>query len=120
MSRLNMTSSIQPFSTTTPLNPTFTALGSDTGVQWSNTGREVLAIQCATGDATTATENVGVTVLGQAVEPFTASVPVTTTTPIFLGPFSASFNQTDGLNSVYIDFAASTGISVAVLQMPGV
>lgn len=115
MARQSLT--IQPFTKQALLNPTYAA-ASGTGCQWQNTGREVLAIINGS-TASTATINFGVTVEGQAVAAFTQALPTSNTTPQFLGPFSpAHFTQADG--NIYIDLSSVTGLTLAVLQLPGV
>lgn len=89
-----------------------------TGVQWSNTGREILLVNLGS-TATTETQNIGVSVLGQAVAVLSQTPTVSTITPY--GPFPSVFNQpSSGTNQVYIDFSSVTGLTVALLQMPGV
>jgi len=94
------------------------ALGSATGVQWSNTGREVLIVQVG-GTPTVVTENIGTTVLGQAVT--APTVNLAATTYYVLGPYPSQFNQpSSGTNQVFLDFSSSTAVSVALVQMQGV
>lgn len=114
-----MTALIQPFTKQTILNPTYTALTGFTGFQWSNTGREIVAIING-ATASTYTINVGATVLGQAVTAFTGNLPTSNTAPQFFGPFPSQFNQTDGLNSIFFDVGTVTTVTVAILQLPGV
>lgn len=120
MARLNMTSLIQQFPKTgTILNPTYTAVAANTGIQWSSTGKEVLAIING-ATASTYTINYAPVYGGAVVTPITASCPTSNTAPQFLGPFGAAFTENDGLYSVYIDFSVGTTVTVAVLQLPGV
>lgn len=108
----------QPLTKTTLLNPTYDTLSAVTGVSFPNTGREFLAIINGS-TASTATVNLGVTVEGQSVTPFTEVLPTSNTAPQFLGPFPPShFNQSDG--TVHIDLSSITGLTVALLQLPGV
>lgn len=119
MARNNMTSLIQPFTRQVQLNPTYTALTGFTGFQWSNTGREIVAIING-ATASTYTINIGTTIEGQAVAAFTGSLPTSNTAPVFYGPFPRDFNQNDGLNSIYFDVGTVTSVTVAILQMVGV
>lgn len=119
MARLNMTSLIQQFTKQTPMRATYTALTGYTGFQWSNTGREIIAIING-ATASTYTENIGATVLGQAVTAFTGNLATSNTDPQFFGPYSTQFNQNDGLNSFYFDVGTVTTVTVAILQFPGV
>jgi hypothetical protein len=102
---------------TTLLNPTYSSLSGVTGIQWQNTGKEVLAIINGS-TASTATINLAVTVEGQAVTPFSVTLPTSNTTPQLLGPFDRNYTQADG--NIYIDLSSITGVTVAVLQLPGV
>lgn len=102
---------------TTLLNPTYSSLSGVTGIQWQNTGRELLAIINGS-TASTGTVNLAVTVQGQTVTPFSVTLPTSNTTPQFLGPFGSAFTQADG--NIYIDLSSITGVTVAVLQVPGV
>jgi hypothetical protein len=120
MARLNMSSLIQAFPKTgTALAPTFTALTGSTGIQWSSTGREVLAIING-ATASNYTINYAPAYGGAVVTPITAACPTSNTAPVFLGPFNAYFTQNDGNNDIYIDFSSVATVTVAVLQMPGV
>jgi len=108
----------QPCTKTTLLNPTYASLSAVTGIEWQNTGKEVLAIINGS-TASTATINLASTVEGQTVTPFTAALPTSNTAPQFLGPFNPShYNNPDG--NIYIDLSSITGVTVAVLQIPGV
>lgn len=120
MARLNMNSLIQPFTKTASLfNPTFTALTGSTGLYWSNTGRETLwIINGAT--ASNYTINYGPVYGSAVVTPITAAAPVANTAAQCLGPFPTSFNQNDGLNSIFIDFSSVVSVTVAVVQFVGV
>lgn len=106
----------QPFTKTALLNPTYQSLTGFTGVQWQNTGREVLAvINGAT--ASTATLNIGSTIEGQAVTPFTVVLPTNNTVPQFLAPLDHYFTQPDG--NIYVDLSSVATVTVALLQLPG-
>lgn len=94
------------------------ALGSASGVQWSNTGRELLYVSVGT-TPTVVTENIGATVLGQAVTAPTVNLAASTV--YLLGPYPSAYNQpSTGSNQVYLDFSVSTNVSVALVQMQGV
>jgi hypothetical protein len=116
MARQSLT--LQSFTKQALFNPTYTNPAGATGVQWQNTGREVLAIING-ATPSTATINFGVTVEGQPVTAYSTPLPTSNTTPQFLGPFSpAHFNNPDG--NIYIDLSSVTGLTLAVLQEPGV
>lgn len=99
------------------LTPTYTVLTGFTGIQWSSTGREVLAIVNG-ATASNYTVNYVPVFGGAVVTPITGACPVSNTAPEFLGPFGNYFTQVDG--DVYVDFSSVVTVTVAVLQMPGV
>lgn len=122
MARYNFSlqGTVQPLTRQTGLRLTYQAMTGFTGFQFSNTGREVVAIING-ATASNYTINIGTTVEGQAVAAFgPTALPVSNTDPIFFGPFPSDFNQKDGLNSIYIDLSSVTTVTVAVLQMVGV
>ena len=100
------------------LVPTFTSLGSNTGMTFQNTGKELILV-ATTGNGTTVTEKIGSTVQGQSVTAPTVTVQATTPTPEILGPFPSDYNAPGG-NTVELDFSSSTGVSVAVIRFQGV
>lgn len=116
MARLPLTA--QPFTKQgTLLTPTYTALTGSTGLSFQNTGREVVAfINGATGS--NATVNFASTPLGQTITPFTVALPTSNTAPQFLGPFPSQMTDVNG--NVNIDLSSVTGLTAAVLQLPGV
>jgi hypothetical protein len=114
MARQTLT--VQQFAKTAFLAPTFAAV-TGTGVQWQNTGKEKLAVLNG-ATASTATINLPPGYAGQAVTPFTAPLPTSNALPQYLGPFDRAFNQADG--NIYIDLSSVTGVTVALLQDPGV
>src|SRR5579883_2394552 len=59
----------------------YQAMTGYTGVSWSNTGREILLVNLG-ATATTETENIGVSVLGQAVTALTVTPGTSAITPI--------------------------------------
>jgi hypothetical protein len=92
------------------------ALGANTGVTWSNTGRESLFVQVG---ATTSTCSIaiGTTIEGQAVAPLT---PVLVANSInVIGPFPTDEESSNGMISVAFGTPANvTGVSL--LQSVGV
>lgn len=94
------------------------ALGANTGVQWSNTGRELLIVQVGTS-ATVVTNNIGITVLGQSVTAPTVNLSASTT--YILAAYPSAYDQpSTGTNQVFVDFSVQTNVSVMLAQMPGV
>lgn len=116
MTLLNLTPAQQP--SATGLVPTYTSLGSNTGVTFTNTGHEWVEV-VTTGTTTMVTEKIGRTVQGQAVTSPTTNVAATTPAPVKFGPFPTDYNQ-PGTTTVELDFSASTGVSVALFKLPGV
>lgn len=100
------------------LNPTYATLTGATGISFPNTGHEVVAVINGS-TASTATVNFAGAPLGQTITPFSVALPTSNTTPQFLGPFHPTqFNDANG--NVNIDLSSVTGLTVAVLQIPGV
>lgn len=115
MARLALTPQIAGYN---GVVPSYQAMTGFTGVQWSNTGREVLFVSLG-ATATTETENIGVSVLGQAVTAL-SQTPGTSTITLY-GPFPSVFNQpSSGTNQIYIDFSSVASLTVALIQIPGV
>lgn len=122
MARLNLSNPnlVQKFTGPTGLlTVTFTALTGFTGVQWSSTGRDVLAI---VNGATASNYTLSYApVYGTAVvTPITAACPVSNVVPQFLGPFPSAFTQNDNLSSIFVDFSSVVTVTVAVITLPGV
>lgn len=120
MARYNFSQAgtIQPFTRQTGLRGTYQAMTGFTGFQWSNTGREIVAIING-ATASNYTINIGTTIEGQAVAAMTGALPTSNTDPILFGPFNRDFQQNDGLNSIYIDLSSVVTVTVAIFQMPG-
>ncbi|MGH3438868.1 MAG: hypothetical protein ACRDRN_20655 [Sciscionella sp.] len=115
MARLALTPQIAGYNGVT-LN--YQAMTGFTGVQWSNSGREILLVNLG-ATATTGTENIGVSILGQAVTPLSETPSISMITPY--GPFPSVFNQpSSGTNQIWIDFSSVVTLTVALLQIPGV
>jgi hypothetical protein len=105
-------------SSATGLVPSYTSLGTNTGLTFPNTGREWIEV-VTTGTTTTVTEKIGKTVQGQTPPGIAVVIAATTPAPVKLGPFPADFNL-PGTSTVELDFSANTGVSVALFRMPGV
>jgi hypothetical protein len=96
----------------------FTALTGYTGVSWNSSGREILVVSIG-ATATTLTGNIGSSVLGQAVTPFTWSPASSAVT--YYGLFPSTFNEpSSGTNAIWIDFSQVVNVSVQLLQIQGV
>lgn len=112
---------LTPNSTSTTIasiaTSTVSGVGSPNGVLVTNTGASVLVV-VSTGTTTTLTVLVGTTVLGQAAASFSVVLPSVAGTYI-VGPFNSAVNQ-PGLGVVAVDFSSITGITVGVMQLPGV
>jgi hypothetical protein len=107
----------QTFTKDALLNPTYSALTGSTGISFPWSPQAVVGIING-ATASTATINLGVTVEGQSVTPFSVALPTSNTAPQFLGPFSSRHAQADG--NVYIDLSSVATVTAAVLQLPGV
>ena len=90
------------------------AAPADTSLEFTNSGREILFVSAQTGATDlTVQVNIGSTVLGQDVEPFTA-VSVAAGSIWAFGPFDT---PVDGQNSaVTVTLSATTDVTVALLQ----
>jgi hypothetical protein len=86
-------------------------------LQFSNTGREVLAV-AAGSTSETVTVDIGTTVLGQAVTNFT-TVNLTNAHTVLFGPFHSVIDQPGG-STVQVVLSTTTAITVALLQFVGV
>ena len=103
----------------TLFNPTFTALTGFTGLQFPNTGKEMVEIING-ATASSYTVNVGATVGGHAVAADGPTpLPTNNTAPVRLGPFPTYYNQ-PGTTLVKIDFTSVATVTAAVTQTPGV
>lgn len=121
MSRKDFTGLVQPENGAGGVlfNPTYAALTGFTGIQFPNTGKEVVEIING-ATASTYTVNVGGSVPGHTTVPDgPTACPVSNTAPQRLGPFPSYYNQ-PGTNLVQIDFSVVTTVTVAVTQRPGV
>lgn len=122
MARKDFTGSVQPANGPgapgTLFNPAFTALTGFTGLQFPNTGREVVEIING-GTASNYTINIGGTLGGHTVAADTGALPTSNTAPVRLGPFPSYYNQ-PGTNIVQIDFSSVATVTAAVTQTPGV
>jgi len=98
--------------------PTYTSLGSNTGLTFTNDGKSWVEV-VTTGTATTVTEKVGRKVQNQTVTSPTTNVAATTPAPVKFGPYPSDFNQ-PGTQTVELDFSSSVGVSVALFRLPGV
>jgi len=89
-------------------------LGSNTGVTWQNTGREVLLITVGSGGST-CTIPIGTTVEGQAVSSLTPTLTASTTE--LIGPFPT--DEESGGN-ITVNFGTPANVTVALVQYVGV
>jgi len=104
MARKDMTALVQlPADAHTLLNPTYTALSGFTGMQWQNTGREMVWIING-ASACNYTINIGAKIVGQTVTPFgPTALPTNNTAGRSLGPFSAVHLTHPDLTTVIAD-----------------
>ena len=108
--------------TPTDLTAALTAspLGSNTGVTFPNTGREIVIVQTNATGASIQTSDIGTTVQGQTV-PGIASPSQAASDISIYGPYPSQFDKQDGTDDVEIDFGTEADIAgVVVLRLPGV
>lgn len=79
-----------------------------------NTGTELLAV-AAGGSVVTVSEWIGTTIEGQPADPRTVSLAAGKVS--LLGPWPRVYDQQDF--TVHLSFSDNTGVSAALLQMPG-
>ncbi|NUQ95291.1 MAG: hypothetical protein HOY79_01570 [Streptomyces sp.] len=121
MANLSLTATAFPKTgASAPLNLTslLTAgsLGANTGVTWSNTGREILCVQLG-ASASTCQILIGTTIEGQAVASLT---PTLVTSAInVIGPFPSDEQGPGGVMTVTFGTPANV-TGVALLQFIGV
>lgn len=84
------------------------------GLAFQNTGRELVHVKKAAGSDVVVSTLTPQVVDGLAVPSRTCTV--TAAEERFLGPWPASYNQSDG--KVYMDFDTVTGVTLAVIRMP--
>lgn len=102
----------------TGLSPTFTSAIAD-GHAFANSGRTLLRVKNSDAASKTVTLLIPTTVDGVALVNGGRQVTVAANTgDVLIGPFPASYNQASG--KVHIDYSATTGVTVAVLEVPSV
>lgn len=119
MSLLTLTPSQLPMTgAAAPLNLTTLAaagtLGSNTGVTWSNTGREFLVVNVASGGSTCSIA-IGTTIEGQPVAPLTPTLVSSAWNVI--GPFPTD-EEVGGM--IQVTFGTPANVTVALVQFVGV
>jgi hypothetical protein len=102
----------------TNLTAQLVSLGSNTGVKFTNTGREILIVSVG-ATPTTPTSDIGTTVQGQTV-PGVSGGALTATAISILGPYPSQYDKQDGTSQVEVDFSSQTSVSVALVHIPGV
>lgn len=102
--------------TSNGLTPSYGAVDQANGNQFQNTGREILHVKNTNGATRTLTVATPGSVDGLAVADPTFVIPATTGDK-FIGPFPPGvYNQNDG--NVWLDWDASSGVTIAVLRLP--
>ena len=96
-----------------------TAVGANTGVSFVNNGQVLLVVNNGSASPITVTENVSPLVAREGAIPAAAQMPaaiVPAGKTYLLGPFHPlNYKQSDG--NTYIDFSASTSVSVGLVQV---
>lgn len=118
MTVLTMTATPLTKALPTNLTAALTSLGANTGVTFTNTGRELLVVSVG-ATPTTLTSDIFLTIQGQVV-PGVSSGALAATSIAILGPWPSQFNKVDGTYQAQIDFSSSASITVALFQVPGV
>jgi hypothetical protein len=97
------------------------ALGSNTGIVFANSGHEVVYIQTNSTGSTTVTSDIGTTVLGETVTSVVASPAQAASTIQMYGPYQSQYDRQDGTHDVEIDIGTPANVSgVVVVYQPGV
>lgn len=103
---------VQPF-VTDGLAAAYTAPTANND-QVANNGRRMVHVKNGSGSSLTVTVNIGGAINGHS--PTGVAVAIAAGADKFLGPFPASYNQSDG--NVYLDYSAVATITRAVLELP--
>ncbi len=98
------------------ITPTFTAAIAD-GHMFGNNGRRYLRVKNTDTTSKTVTVLYGSTVDGQTVPGKAITVPAATG-DVTTAAWPSAYSQPDG--RVWLDYSATTGVSVAVLETPNV
>lgn len=99
----------------------FTSLGSNTGVLFQNTGREVLLVMTNSTGPSAVTSEIGTTVQGQAVPGVAPGSPQPASKLFAYGPYPSQYDKQDGTSDVEIDLGTVANITgVLLLRIPGV
>lgn len=93
------------------------SLGSNTGVSFTNTGREVLHVQLASAEQSTIIVAIGTTIEGEPVTSITYTAP-TAGHLVQVGPFDSDEDQPGG--TITVTFGTAANVSgVALVQNAG-
>lgn len=95
-----------------------TALGTNTGVSFYNSGREMLVVSMGT-TASTPDSDIFQTIQGATVGSVSAGTLALSAINM-MGPWSSQFDTTTGSQLVEVDFSSSAGVYVALVQYVGV
>ena len=97
-------------------------LGSNTGILFQNSGREIVFVQTnATSGGTTVTSDIGTTVQGQTVPGIAPGSAQAASTIQMYGPYPSQYDRQDGTYDIEIDFGTPANVSgVVVVHLPGV
>ncbi len=97
------------------------ALGSNTGVLFTNSGREILVVQTGSGGSTTVTSDIGTTVQGQTVPGVAPGSAQAASTIQLYGPYPSQYDRQDGTSDIEVDFGTAANVEgVVLLYLPGV
>lgn len=94
-------------------------LGTNTGILFPNSGREVVVVQTGSGGSTTVTSDIGTQVEGQT-PPGVAAPTQALSTTLMYGPYQRDYDKQDGTYNVQIDFGTPANVTgVIVVRVPG-
>ncbi len=102
---------------------TASALGSNTGITFPNTGHEVVFVQTGSAGSTTVTSQIGTTIEGQTVPGVAPASAQAASKILAYGPYPSAYDspQSDGEEIVEVDFGTPASVTgVIVVRQTGV
>ncbi len=114
MSRLALTPTVLAKNLPTNITDLLTGLSANTGVSFSNSGREFLVVNVLTGGSTCSV-NIGTTVEGS--QPPVLTPALTALKLEIFPPFPFDEDQPAGV--MWVDFGTPANVTVALLQFTG-
>jgi hypothetical protein len=90
-------------------------LGSNTGITWKNTGREILLVSVGS-TPTSLSSRIPIRIQGESVDP-QPSGELAANAIWIVGPYDSQFDEQPS-GTVTIDFSSTAGVSVALIRGP--